>query len=99
MTRLDPDRMIALVAGAALQDAWLQGSRGFWLRRAEQLEAARPRRGDYTGQATAEDLAACWDRLTAKAQACRARATGADCWAQTTLAETASALIDPGAAA
>jgi hypothetical protein len=93
------DRLIDLVSADAVVDAWLHGTREYWLRRAEQLEAARPRRGDYTGQATAEDLAACWGRLTAKAQACRARATGADGWARQTVAETAEALIDPGAAA
>lgn len=45
-----------------------------WIRRAETLEAARPRAGDWHGRATREELRARYDRLTEDAQACRNRA-------------------------
>lgn len=62
------------VAFRALQEAWIDGSRQYWERRARQFEAARPRPGDFHGRATREDLQAQWDRLTATAEACRRRA-------------------------
>jgi hypothetical protein len=45
-----------------------------WLRRAETLEAARPKAGDWHGRATREELRERYDRLTEEAQACRNRA-------------------------
>ena len=42
-----------------------------WRRRAATLDAARPKNGDYTGKATAEDLAAADARLARAAEACR----------------------------
>ncbi len=54
----------------AVLDAWAS----HWERRARALEAARPVPGDYTGQATREQLSAQWQRLTVAAAACRARA-------------------------
>lgn len=54
----------------ALLDAW----GATWERRARALEAARPRPGDFQGRATREELREQWQRLTAAAQACRARA-------------------------
>lgn len=42
-----------------------------WERRAAQLEQARPRPGDFTGAATAEDLAERDRRLAEQAQECR----------------------------
>lgn len=45
-----------------------------WDRRAEQLEDARPRPGDFHGQATREDLAERHARLTEQAAACRLHA-------------------------
>ena len=54
----------------ALLDAW----GATWERRARALEAARPRPGDFHGRATREELREQWQRLTAAAQACRARA-------------------------
>lgn len=49
-------------------------TKAFWLRRAQQLEAARPRVGEFHGQASIEDLRARWSELTEQANACRARA-------------------------
>jgi len=46
-----------------------------WRRRADLLEWARPRPGEYAGQATAAELAARDRRLAAQAQACRNKAT------------------------
>lgn len=45
-----------------------------WLRRAEAFEWARPRPGEYTGQATAEEIAARDRRCRAAAVACRRHA-------------------------
>ena len=98
MTRPAVDELEARVQARVAHEAWLDASRSFWLRRAEQLEAARPRRGDYHGQATPDDLRAAYDRLTAAAAACRARATLCDGWAEQVLADALRALL-PGEAA
>ena len=45
-----------------------------WQRRAEALEAARPRRGDFHGQATPEQVEERDQRLREAAEACRERA-------------------------
>jgi len=45
-----------------------------WMRRAEDLENARPRPGDYRGHATREDLAERYARLTEQAAACKLHA-------------------------
>lgn len=57
-----------------LQDAFLEASRSYHLRRARSFEAARSRPGDYLGEASAADVAAMDGRLTGLAKACRARA-------------------------
>lgn len=57
-----------------LQDALAEATSRHWRRRAEQLEWAMARPGDYTGQATQADRHARAVRLAAQAQACRARA-------------------------
>lgn len=90
-TRADPETFVAMVQFRVLAEAWLEGHRSHWLRRAEQLEAARPRAGDFHGQATPADLRAAYDRLTAAAMACRQRATGLDGYAIGTLAEASDA--------
>lgn len=61
-----------------LVDAFVDASRAYWERRARQLEAARPRRGDYLGHATPQDLVVAWSRLSEAAAACRARAMSTD---------------------
>ena len=80
-----------------LVDAFTDASRAYWLRRAAELEAARPRRGDFTGNATPQSLSAAWDRLTQAAAACRARAASTD----VAIAEALEALhdLESGAAA
>lgn len=68
----------ATLAFRLLLDAWADGEAMYWERRARQLEAARPRRGDYPGQATAQDMVDAWERLTEAAAACRARGSLAE---------------------
>ena len=57
-----------------LRDAMNEATAGYWLRRAEDFERARPRPGDYAGQATEVDIARRDARLREAAQACRAKA-------------------------
>lgn len=69
------DPQLAHFTHRVLQDAMVEATSDYWERRAKQLEAARPRPGDFTGQATPQDLVAAHDRLTEAAQACRTKAT------------------------
>ena len=57
-----------------IREGILDAQAAQWLRRAEDLEAARPKAGDWHGNATREELRARYDRLTEEAQACRNRA-------------------------
>lgn len=63
---------------AALTDA----TATYWRRRADTFEWARPRPTDYTGQATADQIAARDARCAESAEACRKRADVAlvDSW-------------------
>ena len=69
-----PPDALGRVARAVIVQAMLDTDPKFWERRAQQLEAARPVPGDYTGAATRGELSAQWRRLTEAAAACRARA-------------------------
>jgi hypothetical protein len=86
--RTDADGFVDNFQARVLHDAWLDGSRAFWLRRAEAFEAALPRPGDFTGRATDEEREERAARIRAAAAACRARATGADGYAIGTLLDT-----------
>lgn len=57
-----------------LLDVLVHANRQWWLRRAEEFEAARPRPDEFHGNASREELRARWIDLTEIAQACRARA-------------------------
>jgi hypothetical protein len=57
-----------------LTDCLDEATRGYWLKRALQFEAARPGPGDFHGQATRADLRRRWQELTDIANACRSRA-------------------------
>lgn len=57
-----------------LADVLVSASRAWWLRRAEEIDAAKPRPGEMHGRATRADLSARWQRLDEMARACRARA-------------------------
>lgn len=58
-----------------LRDAMNEATAAYWLRRAEAFEAARPRPGDYPGNATMRDLRDADQRCRAAADACRRQAT------------------------
>lgn len=76
MTRTDNDwrPQHAAHAAAVLHDVWCEATTTYWLIRAEQLDAARPRPGDFHGRATRQQLAARDARLAEAAAACRHRA-------------------------
>jgi hypothetical protein len=57
-----------------LTDCLNEATRRWWLKRAAQFEAARPKTADFHGRADREQLREQWLRLTRIAQACRARA-------------------------
>lgn len=58
-----------------LMDCLLQATSEYWLRRAEDFEAALPRVGDYPGRATPEERAQCMARNAQLAINCRRHAT------------------------
>lgn len=95
---MTPAERATAVQARVIADAWLEGSRIYWERRAATLEAARPRRGDFNGRATPAEIVERYQRLTAAAAACRARATGADGVALVDLVDTMTA-VAAGAAA
>lgn len=68
------DRGAAFQRGVLL-DAYLEADRLYWLRRATALKTAGPRPGDFTGQATNQDLAEYAGGVDRAAQACRSRAS------------------------
>lgn len=57
-----------------IQDALADGTALYWLRRADTFEDARPRPGEFHGQATTAELNEADARCAAMARACRARA-------------------------
>ena len=68
--RIDPDRVFR----DFMLEVFLDVSAAQWRARAEHYRAARPRPGDFTGQATTEELREQWSRLTEVAKACESRA-------------------------
>lgn len=57
-----------------LEDALTHATAQFWRRRAADFEAARPKRGEFHGRATREELDEADARCAAVAQACRRHA-------------------------
>ncbi|MGD8214042.1 hypothetical protein [Aestuariimicrobium sp. Y1814] len=57
-----------------LADAMTSATASYWLRRARAFEDARPRPGDFTGRATAAELAELDRRCRETAEACRSQA-------------------------
>lgn len=53
------------------RDIWQEAQSGYWERRADLLEFALPRPGDFTGAATSEEMEARRRRLQASIEACR----------------------------
>lgn len=75
----DTERLFAAFAGQVIVDAWLEATSAYWLHRAEQFNAARPRPGDFLGTGTTTEERAERDRRMAlRAEACRARALFTD---------------------
>ena len=70
MMALDLDHFRARI----LQDALTEATAAYWLRRADQLEAAAPQRSDYRGNASPEQLTDAWVRCMTTAAACRRHA-------------------------
>lgn len=72
---LDPlDDYLTNFAARVMQDAMSEATSAYWLRRAAQFEAARPRPGEFHGRATPEKLRAQDARLARTAEMCRRRA-------------------------
>lgn len=65
---------VSLHLAGVLREAMLAGLPCSWSRRAETLDAARPRPGDFNGRATVEELAERDQRLAEQAEACRSKA-------------------------
>lgn len=57
-----------------IQDALADATALYWNNRADAFENARPRAGDYRGQATLRDINAADQRCREAAEACRRRA-------------------------
>jgi hypothetical protein len=57
-----------------LQDAMTEATADLWLRRAQQFEDAAPRKDDFRGNASDEELLGAHERCLAIAAACRAHA-------------------------
>jgi hypothetical protein len=79
LVRAEVGRILERVDAAQLgrrlvQDSLNEAAACTWWRRAEVLEWARPRPGDFRGNATPAELAARDRRLAAQAQACRNKA-------------------------
>jgi hypothetical protein len=70
MINIDLDHFRARV----LQDALTEATAQYWLRRAQQFEAAAPKPDDYRGQATDEQLTNAWVQCITAAVACRRHA-------------------------
>lgn len=61
-----------------LHDALSEALAAYWRRRAEMLEWAMPRAGDFHGRSTRRELEERWAQLRAEAEACRNRARVAE---------------------
>ena len=61
-------------ARRVIEDALAEATAHYWIRRAEQLEAAVSRPGDYMGRTSAQEVAERDQRLKESAQSCRRHA-------------------------
>jgi hypothetical protein len=57
----------------AVQQLITESDPAYWLRRAEQFHAAAPRRSDFHGRATCQQLAEATQRCRETARACRGK--------------------------
>jgi hypothetical protein len=70
MINIDLDHFRARI----LQDALTEATAAYWLRRAEQFEAAAPQPTDYSGHASQEQLTKAWVQCQTAASTCRRHA-------------------------
>jgi len=68
------DRYCARFAADVALEAFLAAEAIYWNRWAEMFEWAKPKLGEFYGQATPAELSVRWKRLHAQAEACRNRA-------------------------
>lgn len=69
-----PDDELTHFQLCVLRDAFLEAEARYWLKRATQFEAARPRPQDFNGRAAASQLRRRSSALDDVASACRAKA-------------------------
>ena len=72
--RLDLEAHVQHFRARVLQDALTEATAAYWERRAAMFEWARPRRGDFVGQATPAELADADARCAMIAENCRRHA-------------------------
>ena len=70
MINIDLDRFRARI----LQDALTEATAAYWIDRAYQFQQAAPRKGDYHGHASRDELLDRWERCKATELACRRHA-------------------------
>ena len=68
----------ALIRASVVVDIFNTASAKFWRRRAEEFERAKPRKGDFHGLVSREELSAAWQRCHSIAEACRQKAHAAE---------------------
>lgn len=66
-----------------LQDALSEATASYWRRRAQMLEWALPKRGDYFGRASRDEITDRRLKLLAEIEACRNRARVAELGGET----------------
>lgn len=68
------DPWLDMFVRRVIADALNEASARYWTRRAEALEDAAPRPGEFHGKATREELSSAWRRCHADAERCRRHA-------------------------
>jgi hypothetical protein len=70
----DPDAYLENFHRKVILDSYAEASARYWRRRADIFAAALPRTGDFTGNATAQEIEERRQRIAATILACRERA-------------------------
>lgn len=68
------DPWLGMFVRRVIADALNEASAAYWEHRAEVLEDAAPRPGEFHGKATREELSSAWRRCHADAERCRRHA-------------------------
>ncbi len=74
----DVDQYRARVAADCIIEAFHLATADYWRRRADTLEWAKPKPGEYHGRSTVEERRKRWRELDQQAKACRNRARVAE---------------------